>query len=275
MVKLNDFLTSVSDIQIIRKSLFQSLVKLPNLILLNLFFMIIFIVIKGVYSYTFIFGNENDFIKALNDFNFSILQFVFLIFLVPFQLHWGSSKRKFSEFLKDTAWPIVIESCKAFAYLCGYVFLCGFVSVLILGGLNLIGIFDLEGIQDLESGLSYKAIPFYFLLFVIYLPLFIRSIQYNFIPFVVFFDKEYQETKKGAIKKSILVSKGAALLIIPLLFVLPPLLKAIRAPITEMIVPEMTSMSLTAFTIDSFVDLAAVICFCAFFYYTYHFKKSQ
>lgn len=279
MIQRQDFLTTASDFQIIVKSLKQSLLKLPRLIFLNALFMLLFILIKGFYSYKFIFKHENEFLTTLSNFNFSVLQFGFLIFLVPFQLHHGDKFpiKEFSAFLKRTVWPVVIESCKALFYLAGYFFLCGILTGLALGGLSLfidISIFDTEALEGGE--LNPQLILISLLVFLICSPLWIRSIQYNFIPFVIFFNEDYQAIKKEVLQKSILVSRGCALLIIPVFFVLPRIVEFIKSILLYPISTSETTLAhVTSFTIESILGLILVIYFCIFFYFIYHSKKSQ
>ena len=270
MLRTNDFMTSLADIKIIKNSLVQSLFKLPRLIFLNLPLMILFVLFEGWYSYTLIFKHENELLSSVSDLNFAVLQFAFLIFLVPFQLHHQSSMsyKKFTAFVKKHTWSVVIESCKAIMYLIGYLILTGASAYL--------AYFIYESLENLLILAIPLAILFILLSLGSSLCFLIRSIQYNFIPFVVFFDSEYQSTRKKAIQKSIKISKGVALpvtLVFVLFMILSQILQLTSLP--NFITPEPTPLSVMSFIANSIIGLIFVIYFCSFFYYIYQAKKSR
>ena len=97
----------------------------------NVWFISSIILVETLYLFFFILKLKNDLIFDLVSFNFAILESLFIIFLIPFQLynrdaqHTSNPKPllKFRTLVKRSAWPIVIEPIKA-----GLVFLCYFIS---------------------------------------------------------------------------------------------------------------------------------------------------
>ena len=267
MIKINDITFSRTDILIIGKALFQSIKNLPRLIWINIMFIVLITVLETAYHYIFIIHANNDMMTTLSSLNFAFLKFILLIFLIPFQMYNTQLSQHskplllFSAFIKRTTWPIIIESSKALLIVIGY-------SIPLLIAYILIFVFWNHLEQFLVQAHIYAGVFF----FLIALPIITRSIQFHFIPFIIFFNQEYIKDKTKVLQRTIQVSKGIALPIMILGIILGSLSAFLHHFIEKGIEPSISLINISSFGINSLMKTIEISLMCAFLYFIYRAK---
>lgn len=217
----------LSDWILVKNSTITSFKVLPKLIQINILIIIAFIILEVVYFHFFFPNKEflqipqiNEIFQSLTFFVFSLLQWAFLIFLVPFHLYNKSTnqklkfktvlatyggltdeldtnqKLKFKPFLARSIWPIIIDPIKAFFVVLVFIFLSLILSA------------------PVYFFAQSNSILLYSMIFIVFLPTIIKALQFSFIPMVIFFCKDYIENKKSSLQLSIQVCRGLPIVLI-------------------------------------------------------------
>ena len=249
------------------KALVQSIKNLPRIIWMNIIFIVIITVLETAYHYIFIIRADNSMMTTLSSLNFAFLKLIMLIFLIPFQMHniqlaqHSKPLLLFSPFIKRTTWPILIESSKALLIIIGY---C--IPLLILYAL----LFTFW--SHLQEFLFQSHIYMSLFIFLTAFPVIIRSIQFHFIPFVIFFNQEYIKDKTKVLKRTIQASKGIALPLLILGIVFSSLSAFLHSFIEKGIQPTVSIINISSFGANSFLKTIEISLVCAFLYLIYRAK---
>ena len=207
-------LPRILDLILIKDSFIQALKKLPWLIQKNILLIPAFIVLEVCYFQFLLPMESNEIIRTLARFSFSMLQWAFLIFLIPFQLYnqgagaLGKSLLQFQAFLARSIWPVIIDPIKAF-----FIILAYFILALILGSITFALIYFGGFEKTTSSGLLIMGIGGFFAGVFVLMSV-IKAMQFSFIPMVIFFSRKYIEEKKSSLTLSVQVSRGLPFILI-------------------------------------------------------------
>ena len=265
---------SFADLNLTKNAVLKSLLVFPKMLSKSIIFIIVFILLELLYFY-FLFpakqlsivpGNINNILLSLTQSSFSLLQWVFLIFLIPFHLYNHGLKSvnspkpllEFKPFLARCVMPAVVDPIRALFV----VILYGLAGIAI--GSVLIGLYAMSFTFE-PALLKYLIIPFL-------IPAFIKIIHYTFIPFVIFFNKEYIENKKSSLKLSTFVCRGLPVVFLVLGFLpfgtielLDSLLKTIFYGPNQ----EVSSINIFYFSLSSLFRIASTIFTSSVLYFMY------
>ena len=265
---------SLADLNLAKNAVLKSVQLFPKLFVKSIILITALILLELLYFY-FLFpakelsvvpGNINNILLSLTQSSFSLLQWVFLIFLIPFHLYNHGLKAvnspkpllKFKPFLARCVMPAIVDPIRAL-----------FVVILYAGGgialgSALVGIYALSFTFE-PSMLKYFIAPFL-------IPAFIKIIHYTFIPFVIFFNKEYIENKKSSLKLSTLACRGLPIVFLVLGFLsfgviefLDSLLKTICYGKSQ----EVSSINIFYFSLSSLFRAASTILTSSVLYFIY------
>ena len=267
MIKINDITTSKADLLITSKALAQSIKYLPRMIWTNIIFIGVITVLETAYHYIFIIRADNSMMTTLSSLNFAFLKLILLIFLIPFQMYniqltqHSKPLLLFAPFIKRTTWPILIESLKAIFIIIGY---C--IPLLILYAL----LFTFW--NHLQEFLFQSHIYMSLFIFLTAFPVIIRSIQFHFIPFVIFFNQEYIKDKTKVLQRTIQVSKGIALPLLILGIVFSSLSAFLHSFIEKGIQPSISVINISFFGVNSLLKTIEIALLCVFLYLIYRAK---
>ena len=208
-----------SDWILVQKSLVKAFQKLFFLIQKNAILIIVFVLLEMSYFY-FLFpaeelkkmGELNELFEAIGRSSFSLMQWAFLVFLVPFQLYnehniqsLSKPALRFKSFLARSIWPVIIDPIKSILYI--LLCVCGW-------GLLFVIIFVTAWFFKLAQNIVFQWIFGLSAFLVIVLPAVIKAVQFILIPMVIFFNKEYRERKKSSLALSVQVSQGLFLAVL-------------------------------------------------------------
>ena len=230
MLGFESLKTTKKDFQICFQSVLKSFKFFHHLLLSNSIFIALAILVEASYFYYLhknfeqapggtpeaIIETYHILVTSL----FSALQWTFLVFLVPFQLHNKHLQKSspgplssFKEFLKENMWPVIIETMKAFFSILFY-FISGLILALgITFGALSFGRFFSNSLP-FSIPQDFLSIALLVLLFIVcLLPGAIKTVQYLFVPYIVFFSKQFK-TSGESLKIASRISRGSVLPIV-------------------------------------------------------------
>lgn len=208
------------DFQLCSQVLVQSLKSFPFLLKSNALY-ILFLLLTQYLFFEFVLPKDNPLFIQVSQSLWNMFYIMILIFTIPLHLYnkWTSpsSPMGLGYLVRKTLWPLAIDTMKVFAL----TFVVFIVTLLIIPLLYMLWI----GIKEQSFSFTSSILLFIehtkeyeLLAVIIQMPNRLVMAQLAFVPFIIYFNKSYEQKQISSLKESIRLTRHTSLLIFTIVF---------------------------------------------------------